>query len=280
LKIISYSTALCSTWIYVEDYKVLFDAGDGVSAGLNKKSSKIKNVFISHADRDHLCGLLQFNQLNTINKLPNIYYPKDCGSFPALNKFVKIFDRHIDTPEWIGIDTSTKIYIAPKIFVKAHLNDHRFEVGKIKSVGYTIIEEKTKLKSCYAGISGNQIRELKESNVEITENVEEKMFGYSGDSRNFEPELWQGVQYLVHESTFLSSSDSTRNNHTNIEEVLCKARDLNLKGLILSHFSSRFDETTILSKAKQLCKTNNINFPVYVILPGETNRDVLSNSIN
>ncbi len=49
-------------------------------------------MFISHADRDHLTGLLQFNQLNARSGFPVIYYPKDCGSFPALKEFTTKFD--------------------------------------------------------------------------------------------------------------------------------------------------------------------------------------------
>ncbi len=61
LKITGYSTALFSTWFFVDELSLLFDAGDGVSSGLTQKAGKIKHVFISHADRDHLTGLLQFN---------------------------------------------------------------------------------------------------------------------------------------------------------------------------------------------------------------------------
>lgn len=74
-KITSYSTALFSTWVFVEELGLLFDAGDGVMAHLLQKSRKIKQVFISHADRDHLNGLPQFYQLNAREGFPKIYYP-------------------------------------------------------------------------------------------------------------------------------------------------------------------------------------------------------------
>ncbi len=93
--ITGYSTALFSTWYFWEDAGVLFDCGDGVASGLLQKARKIKHVFISHADRDHLAGLLQFNQLNARPGL-KIYFPKDCGSFPALAEFSKHFDPHTE----------------------------------------------------------------------------------------------------------------------------------------------------------------------------------------
>ena len=84
LKITGYSTALFSTWYFIEELGLLLDAGDGVTSSLLQKARKIENVFISHADRDHLTGLLQLNQLNAREGFPKIFYPFNCGSFPAI----------------------------------------------------------------------------------------------------------------------------------------------------------------------------------------------------
>ncbi len=61
LNISAYATALFGSWYFIENYNLLFDIGDGISTQLLQKSRKIKYIFISHADRDHLTGLLQFN---------------------------------------------------------------------------------------------------------------------------------------------------------------------------------------------------------------------------
>jgi len=83
----AYSTALFSTWYFIEEFGLLFDGGDGLSAHLLQKARKIKHAFISHADRDHLSGLIQFNQLNARDGFPIIYYPKDSSSFPYMADF-------------------------------------------------------------------------------------------------------------------------------------------------------------------------------------------------
>ena len=57
MKITAYSTALYSTWINIEELNLLFDAGDGLTAGLLSKARKIKHVFVTHPDRDHINGL-------------------------------------------------------------------------------------------------------------------------------------------------------------------------------------------------------------------------------
>ena len=64
MTITGYSTALFSTWYFVEELGLLFDVGDGLMSNLMQKSRKIKHTFITHPDRDHLTGLMQFTQLN------------------------------------------------------------------------------------------------------------------------------------------------------------------------------------------------------------------------
>ncbi|MBS1605964.1 MAG: RNAse Z, partial [Bacteroidetes bacterium] len=49
LTITGYSTALFSTWYFIEEWGILFDAGEGLISSLLQKSRKIDQVFISHA---------------------------------------------------------------------------------------------------------------------------------------------------------------------------------------------------------------------------------------
>ena len=46
LTITGFSTALFSTWYFIEELGLLFDCGDGASAGLLQKTRKIKHIFV------------------------------------------------------------------------------------------------------------------------------------------------------------------------------------------------------------------------------------------
>lgn len=59
------SSALFSTWFFIEEFGALFDAGDGVSAALMQRSRKVKHVFVTHADRD-VADLLSLAQTRTL----------------------------------------------------------------------------------------------------------------------------------------------------------------------------------------------------------------------
>lgn len=280
--ITGYSTALFSTWYNIEELGLLFDAGDGITSGLLQKSRKIKHVFISHADRDHLTGLLQFNQLNAREGL-TIYYPKDSGSFPFLAAFCKRFDPHVSGTKWIGIDDGQEIEIKKGIIVKAIRNRHVSIKDKIKSLSYKVYATKQKLKPQYLGLPGKAIQQLRETKgiENITEEIRHCIFGYSGDTPIEMDGRWKNIKILIHEATFLKKGsipnfDATRNQHSYLDEVLIMAAASNIEQLILGHFSSRYAPDEILQAVEKGCRKYAVNCTVYCVLPGETKRLILN----
>lgn len=136
LTITGYSTALFSTWYFIEEWGICFDAGDGLISALLQKSRKIDHVFISHADRDHLTGLLQFNQLNARPGYPIMHYPVDAASFLALERFSKAFDPQVDRTVWLPATAGEGIAIAKDLLVLPARNGHvPVEQHVIKSLG-------------------------------------------------------------------------------------------------------------------------------------------------
>ena len=161
LNITAYSTALFSTWINIEELHLLLDAGDGVSSGLLQKSGKIKYVFITHPDRDHITGLFQLYQLNARKGLPKIYHPKDSGSFPAMKDFLQKFDTHIQGSEWHPIQHLDRIEIRNDLFVEAIRNEHvAVPQGISKSLSFKLYQTKQKLKQEFTDLKGAEIKQM------------------------------------------------------------------------------------------------------------------------
>ena len=162
---------------------ILFDAGDGVSSGLLQKARKIKHVFISHADRDHLTGLIQLNQLNARDGFPVIYFPKDCGSFPAMETFTKNFDPHVAGTNWQAIVSGSEFQIKNDILVESVRNEHVPAASNIsKSLGYKVHQTKRKLKPEFLKLSGNEIRDIIEKHGKeyTTEVVKTNILSFFG----------------------------------------------------------------------------------------------------
>lgn len=284
LTISGYSTALFSTWYFVEELGILFDAGDGITSNLLQKSRKIKYVFISHADRDHLTGLLQLNQLNARPGFPKIYYPKDAKSITTLEIFSKKFDDQVAATEWIPLTERQEVEIKKDILVTAIKNHHVISPDSIiKSTGYLIQNRKHKLKQEYLGLTQKEIIELRKSigENELTEEIRENLLGYSGDTPVENFSIWNNTETLIHEATFLNraemaDNDTRRNKHSVLEDVIQAASAINIKRLIIGHVSSRYKPEEIDNCIKKNCEKYNITFPVFSLIPGKFIQDIIS----
>lgn len=278
-----YSTALFSTWYFVEELNLLLDCGDGVISNLLQKSRKVENVFVTHADRDHLTGLLQFNQLNARPGFPVIHYPKDCGSFAALEEFSKKFDPHVGGSVWKPLVDGERTWIKKDIYVQA-IRNHHVPCAKdvFKSFGYKVVQVKSKLKPEYLSLKPLEIRDAIEKlgDSEVCDLVETNLLSFSGDTPVENFEHWKDANVLIHEATFLGGSEDAHiqthgNKHSNLEDVMRAVSQTNIKTLVLGHFSSRYPEEQIDAKIAEYVRKFGISIPVYRILPGQFVRNIL-----
>lgn len=284
LHITGYSTAMFATWYFVEDWGLLLDAGDGIVSTLLHKARKIEYVFISHADRDHLTGLLQFNQLNAREGFPKLYYPSNCGSFIALEQFSKNFDAHVQATSWTGIEANQHIAIKQDILVQSIRNNHVIAPPDVhKSLGYQIYQVKTKLKAQYAQMPQANMQQLMQQlgKQEITEQIRTNLLTYTGDTPVDAYEKWNNTKILIHEATFLGSHTQGHisphgNKHSYLDDVIKMVAELNIETLILGHFSSRYSAEEIDAAIKAACKQYNIKIPVFRVLPGQIHRNILA----
>ncbi|WP_299767023.1 MBL fold metallo-hydrolase [uncultured Dokdonia sp.] len=286
LNITAYSTALFSTWINIEELGLLFDAGDGVTSGLLQKSGKIKYVFITHPDRDHINGIFQLYQLNARKEYPKIYYPKDSGSFSAMKDFLYKFDTHIQGAEWHPIKHLDTIEIRNDLFVEAIRNEHVAVPQNVsKSLSFKLYQTKQKLKKEFSHLDGNSIKEMisLHGRDHLMETIHTNILSYAGDTPVDDYNKWDHSGILIHESTFLQDEGNTivksrkgRNKHSKLNEVLEMVSNITIDRLILQHFSSRYSKKEINENVIKLCKYYNIKVPVHVIYPGEIHRDILN----
>lgn len=286
LTISGYSTALFSTWYFIEELGLLLDAGDGVISQLLQKSGKIKSIFISHADRDHLTGLLQLNQLNARPGYPKIYYPKDSRSIANFETFSKNFDRQVQATEWIPTEEGQEIEIKKDILVTSIKNSHVVAPGSIaKSFGYLVQARKYKLKPEYLHLNQKEIIQLKKTlgNNELTLEVRDNILGYSGDTPVENFHAWNNTKTLIHEATFLNrnefTEDDPRNNkHSVLEDVIKAASGINIETLIIGHFSSRYTHEEIDNCIRKCCKDYNVMFKIFRVLPGQYVNNIISST--
>ena len=288
LEISGHSTAMYSTFWFIEPLGILFDCGDGAASFLGQRGRKVKHVICSHPDRDHLGGLFQFLQLNCHKGGPTVFYPKDSGSFPAIENFLNKFDSHIsDHVNWRGLADGDRIELKPNYFLECYANRHvphpEGSSGVDKSLSYSLIAERKKLKPELLGLSGPEIGALREEKGDdhIRNTVVETIMTYSGDTPLEPAEFWRNPKVLIHEATFLcretAASRGQDVRHSVLDDVIEMATKIeSLQQLVLGHFSCRYGKEEIADAITHSIAKHGLKIPVAWVAPGESSRKLVS----
>jgi ribonuclease Z len=284
LTITGHSTAFFSTWYLIEELGILFDAGDGVVSNLLNKVHKINHVFVSHAHRDHLSGLQQTVQMGALVNAPTVYFPKDSESFVHLGNFASQFDAHAALVKWQPLGEGEQVMLREDLLVQAHRNEHVVAPADItRSLGFKVIQRRRKLKPEFAHLAQNDLRDLilEKGRDHTTEWVHKTLLGFSGDTPIGDLGLWSGTEVLIHECTFLGGLEDEGlekkpyHEHSTLPEVLEMACTSAPEKLILGHFSSRYSGELIRERVTVLCTERKVPCPVWLMLPGVVEHDVL-----
>lgn len=263
----------------------LFDCGENTQRQIiftDISPMKIDNIFISHLHGDHILGLpglLQSIAFQGRKEPINIYGPVETKDtvenilkigYHSVDYEINVHELSSKNPEKIIDNENYGVYSYPVShsvpslgYVFREKKKPRLDMKKAIELGVNIGPDLKKLKS------GIPVKS-KDGNLIHPEDVllppkEGICVGYSGDTLPLEDfgeflkEL--GCSILVHEATF----DSTKKNnaietmHSTVEDAFNVAQIANVKTLILTHISARYDDdiSPYLNEINDITKRNN-----------------------
>ncbi len=253
---------------------LMFDAGEGAQISYLKSGlgwNKKMKIFVTHLHGDHCIGILGLLQTMTLQRRTEkieIYGPKGIDEFIAAN--IKVLNFGLSFSVMIssieeGVVTDEKTYT-----VKACNADHsvpafsyvfqekdkpgRFHPDKAKELGVPEGSLWQKLQN------GEEVtvegKTVKPSDV-LGEKRLGKKIGISGDTRPTKKleEFFKDCDYLSFDSTFLDElkDRAIETHHSTSKEVATLAKNANVTNLILTHFSARYqDESVLADEAKTI----------------------------
>ena len=251
---------------------LMFDAGEGAQVSYLKSGlgwNKKMKIFVTHLHGDHCIGILGLLQTMTLqNRIEpmEIYGPDGIEEFIAAN--IKVLNFGLSFPVMItavreGIVVNEKTYT-----ISACEADH-----SVKSYSY-LFQEKDKPgkffpeKAKELGIPEGKLwhklqigediqignKTIRSSYV-LGEKRPGKKIGISGDTRPTKKlELFfKNCDYLSFDSTFSHDLQdrALETHHSTAKEAAELAKNANVSNLILTHFSARYnDETVLVEEAK------------------------------
>ena len=245
LTIEGYSRAAVQTCWRINELKLLFDCGIQPWDFMGTPT-----MFISHAHLDHIAALPAYVSRRRMMKMdpPVIYLPDSAvdAAWDMLQQFRKL-DRGGMPCELIGMIAGDEIKIGREYMVTALRTKHTIE-----SLGFVVHQRRHKLKPEYVDLEGSQIRELKRSGKEVTNEVRVPLVAYTGDTSppglDNNPVFFES-KILISELTFVAPEHRKelihKNGHMHVDDYIKRADKFQNELVIAGHLSTRYNDSQV-----------------------------------
>ena len=259
----------------VRDNEVLmFDAGEGAQVAYLKAGlpwNKKMKIFVTHLHGDHCLGILGLLQTMSMQKRTEsleIYGPAGIEEFITAN--IKVLNFGLPFPVFITIVEEGNVVNEKKYQINCCEAQHGipafsycFEENERPGIFYPEKAKELKIpegKLWQELQNGNSI-EIDGKKIDSSQVTGEKRpgkkIGISGDTRPTEKlkNFFTNSDYLSFDCTFSFDlkERAIETNHSTAKEAAELAKESKAKNLILTHFSARYsDESVLLDEAKQI----------------------------
>ena len=245
LTIEGYSRAAVQTYWRIPELKIGFDLGaqpwDFMGTGV---------WFVSHTHLDHFASLPVYVARRRMMKMepPVIYLPEH--SIDIAYSILKMFsrlDRGRMPCELLPIKAGDEIEISRELVVSVAATKHT-----VPSLGFIVWERRKKLKLEYQQLTGDQIRDIRLSGVEVSEERRLPVLAYLGDSApeglDNNPAMYE-AQILIAEMTFVAPSHRKdkihKFGHMHLDDYVDRRDRFHNEQIICGHFSTRYHDRQI-----------------------------------
>lgn len=245
LTVEGYSRAAVQTYWRVPELKIGFDLGLQPWAFMTTRTWAV-----SHTHLDHIAALPVYVARRRLMRMPTptIYLPSSAvGDVQELLDIFQKLDRGRLPCTLVGCDPGQEFDLSRELVLSTYETHHT-----LPSLGYTVWERRKKLLPQYHGLPGDQIRDLRLSGVDVTQEIRTPIISYLGDSNpkafDENAELYQ-ARILIMEITFTAPGHRRdkihKFGHIHLDDVLERADLFENELIIASHFSTRYHDDQI-----------------------------------
>jgi ribonuclease Z len=240
-----YSRAAVQSYWRIPELKLGFDMG-----GTPWSFMGTQTYFITHAHLDHMAALPAYVARRRMMKMepPKIFVPEEVHE--ATDRMLKAWqrlDRGRMVCELVPAKPGVEYELSREHVVTAFPTRHT-----VPSLGYIVWERRRKLKPEYQGLSGDEIRDIRKSGIEVSGEVRIPLVCYCGDTApaglDADPAIYQS-KILITELTFFRPEHRKEKihkfGHTHLDDILERADLFQNELVILGHFSTRYMDNQI-----------------------------------
>lgn len=241
LTIEGYSRAAVQSYWRIPELKLGFDLGAQPWAFMGTGS-----WFVSHTHLDHVAALPVYVARRRMMKMepPTIYLPEH--AVETVDRILKLFtrlDRGRMPCELRPLRPGDEVELSREHVVTAVPTRHT-----IPSLGFIVWERRRKLKAEYQTLAGDQIRDLRLSGVEVTEERRMPRVAYVGDSSpeglDQNPAMFE-AQVLITEVTFVAPGHRKEKihkfGHMHLDDLVARRERFKNELIVAAHLSTRYN---------------------------------------
>lgn len=260
-----------ATCVQVPELDIVFDMGSCPRAVLASKY-----VAISHGHMDHVGGLAYWCSQRNFQGMGEGKIICDARIARDVEKMMAGFvnlERQKTPYELITIEPGQEIEIKNNHVLQCFDTEHT-----CPSVGYVIVEKRTKLKDEFAGLPQDKLRELKERGTEIVNHLRVPLVTYIGDTLPgpylLDPNVLNS-QIIISECTFFEPDHKDRARvgmHMHVDDIGEWLKVSSCQAMVLTHVSRRTNLQFARDRLIEVCGRKDSN-RVYFLMDFRTNRD-------
>jgi ribonuclease Z len=245
LTIEGYSRAAVQTYWRIPELKLGFDFGAQPWSFMGTPT-----WFVSHTHLDHITALPAYVSRRRMMKMepPVIYLPEH--AVELCDRILTLFsrlDRGRMPCRLLPLKPGDEVELSRELVVTVSATQHR-----VPSLGFVVWERRRKLRPEFRDLAGEQIRDLRLSGTEVTEETRIPLVAYLGDSApgglDACPAMYQ-AKILIMEVTFVAPSHRKdkihKFGHIHLDDVLERRALFQNELIVASHFSTRYTDTRI-----------------------------------
>ncbi len=237
-RIQGYSVAGEATTINIPEMDVCFDMGMAPRSALAAKFCAL-----SHGHMDHVGGLAYWcSQRNFQGMGPGtiVCDARIESDVRGMMDGFQNLERQKTPYELITLEHEQEIQIKNNIMLRAFHTEHT-----APSMGYVIIEKRTKLKEHLVGLPQEKLRDMKQSGEEIVNHLEVPLLAYTGDTLPGAHLLRDDVrnaQIIISECTFFEPGHKDRAKigmHLHVDDLVEWLKVIECEHMVVVHLSRR-----------------------------------------
>ena len=251
LTIEGYSRGAVQSYWRIPELKLCFDLGGSPWGFMGTPT-----VFVSHAHLDHLAAIPVFVARRRMMKMepPTIYLPSE--NVENVERLLQVWQR-LDRGRMVcnlnGVKPGDEIELSREHVVTVFGTKHT-----VPSVGFVVWDRRRKLKPEFAGKKSDEIRDLRLSGVDVTQEVRVPLVCYTGDTApegldNYPP-VYES-QILITEMTFFRPEHRREKihkfGHMHLDDLIERADRFQNQLVILAHFSTRSHDQQVVQAVEK-----------------------------